>query len=132
MSLLDLEAWQGRIYSDGWVQGGDGDAPVLEPATGAELARTGRATPADVLKAAERAAQAQVAWAAQPYPARAAVLRAAGQLFTEHAREIADWLVRESGAVRPFAEFQTQAPAEEGFPPAALGADPSGGVSPPA
>src|SRR4051794_2216634 len=126
MSLLDLDTWQGRIYSDGWVQGGSGDAAVLEPATGTELARTGRATPEDVLRAAERAAQAQVAWAGQPWPARAAVLRRAGQLFIEHAQEIADWLVRESGAVRPFAEFQTQVAAEECFAAAALAAEPYG------
>src|SRR4051794_26471495 len=126
MSLLDLDTWQGRIYSDGWVQGGSGDAAVLEPATGTELARTGRATPEDVLRAAERAAQAQVAWAGQPYAARAAVLRRAGQLFIEHAQEIADWLVRESGAVRPFAEFQTQVAAEECFAAAALAAGPYG------
>src|SRR5215218_2668 len=128
MSLLDLDAWQGRIYSDGWVEGGAGDAPVLEPATGTELARTGRATPTDVLRAAERAAEAQAAWAAQPYPARAAVLRAAGHLFTEHAPEIADWLVRESGAVRPFAEFQTQVAAEECFAAASLAAEPYGSL----
>jgi benzaldehyde dehydrogenase (NAD) len=128
MSLLDLNAWQERIYSDGWVDGGAGDAPVLEPATGAELARTGRAAPADVARAAARAAQAQTGWAAQPYAARAAVLRAAGQLFTDHSGEIADWLVRESGAVRPFAEFQTQVAAEECFAAAALAAEPYGNL----
>ena len=36
----------------------------MEPATGRELARVGAATPADVHKAAERAAQAQRDWAA--------------------------------------------------------------------
>jgi benzaldehyde dehydrogenase (NAD) len=126
MSLLDLDVWQGRIFSGGWVNGGGGDAPVLEPATGAQLARAGRADPDDVSRAAERAAQAQPGWAAQPYLARAAVLRTAGQLFTEHAQEIADWLVRESGAVRPFAEFQTQVAAEECFAAAALAAEPYG------
>src|SRR5215213_1711721 len=126
MSLLDLTTWQGLIHSDGWREGSGGDAPVVEPATGAELARIGVATPPDVQKAARCAADAQQDWAAQPYAARAAVLRKAGQLFTEHAQEIADWLVRESGAVRPFAEFQTQVAAEECFAAAALSAEPYG------
>ncbi|MEU0312869.1 benzaldehyde dehydrogenase [Nocardioides sp. NPDC006273] len=126
MSLLDLTNWQGLIYSDGWIEGGGGAAPVVEPATGTELAQVGVATPTDVTKAASRAADAQRDWAAQPYAVRAAVLRRAGQLFTEHAAEIADWLVRESGAIRPFAEFQTQVAAEECFAAAALAAEPYG------
>jgi benzaldehyde dehydrogenase (NAD) len=126
MSLLELAAWQGLIHSDGWVEGSAGQAPVVEPATGAELARVGVAAPSDVSRAARLAANAQRDWAAQPYVARAAVLRRAGQLFVEHAQEIADWLVRESGAVRPFAEFQTQVAAEECFAAAALAAEPYG------
>jgi benzaldehyde dehydrogenase (NAD) len=31
----------GRVYSGGWVTGSGGDAAVIEPATGAELGRTG-------------------------------------------------------------------------------------------
>ena len=56
------------------------------------------------------ASQAQREWAALTYDRRAAVLRKAGQLFLEHEDEINDWLVRESGAIRPFAGF--------GIPPA--------------
>jgi benzaldehyde dehydrogenase (NAD) len=48
MALMDEAVWRGKIYSGGWVDGGGGDAPVTEPATGAELGRTGIATPADV------------------------------------------------------------------------------------
>jgi benzaldehyde dehydrogenase (NAD) len=68
-----------------------------------------------VHKAAEAAAQAQVEWAALPYHQRAAVLRKAGQLFLEHEAEIHEWLMRESGAIRPFAEFQTRVVAAEEF-----------------
>ena len=55
------------------------------------------------------------------------MLRRAGQLFVEHEDEIHDWLIRESGAIRPFAGFQTRAvAAEECWEAAALAAHPYG------
>jgi benzaldehyde dehydrogenase (NAD) len=127
MGFLDRSTWEGKIYSGGWIAGSGGDYPVVEPATGAELARMGAATGADVRKAAERAAQAQREWAALTYDRRAEVLRRAGQLFVEHEDEIHEWLVRESGAIRPFAQFQTRAvAAEECWEAAALASHPYG------
>ena len=43
MALMDEAVWRGKIYSGGWVGGAGGDAAVIEPATGAELGRTGLA-----------------------------------------------------------------------------------------
>ena len=79
--------------------GSAGDAPIIEPATGAELGRTGRAGVDDVATARRSAAEAQQDWAALPHTQRAAVLRKAGDLFTEHGDELAGWNVREVGAV---------------------------------
>ncbi len=127
MDFLDPRAWEGKIWSGGWTAGSGGEQDVVEPATGQVLGRIGAATAADVHKAAERAAQAQKDWAALPYDQRAAVLRRAGQLFVEHEDEIHDWLVRESGAIRPFAGFQTRAvAAEECYEAAGLAAAPYG------
>jgi len=127
MNLLEETTWQGRIYSGGWMPGSGGEYDATEPATGRNLAAVGAATPADVHKAAEAAAQAQREWAALPYDRRGAVLRAAGNLFIQHADEIEDWLVRESGAIRPFAAFQTRGvAAEECFEAAALASHPYG------
>ncbi len=127
MDFLDPRAWEGRIWSGGWTPGSGGEQDVVEPATGQVLAQIGVATAADVHKAAERAAQAQKEWAALPYDRRAAVLRKAGQLFVDHEDEIHDWLVRESGAIRPFAGFQTRAvAAEECWEAAGLAAAPYG------
>ncbi|MCO7191463.1 aldehyde dehydrogenase family protein [Pseudonocardia sp. McavD-2-B] len=127
MSFLDAARWQGRIYSGGWVEGGAGTYPSVEPATGATLAEVGAASAADVRTAAATAVAAQREWAAQPYDARAAVLRRAADLFVEHEDEIHDWLIRESGAIRPFAGFQTRAvAAEECREAAALAAHPYG------
>ncbi len=52
MTFLDEAIWRGKIYSGGWRQAAGGDAAVIEPATGAELGRTGIAAPADVAAAA--------------------------------------------------------------------------------
>jgi len=107
MNLLESKTWTGRIFVDGWRAGGGGEQPVMEPATGSELGRVGVATPADVRKAAERAAEAQRAWAAEPYDKRAGVLRRAGDLWVRHAEEIHGWIVREGGSIPPFGPRQT-------------------------
>jgi benzaldehyde dehydrogenase (NAD) len=39
MSLLEKSAWQGKIFSNGWVSGSGGEYPVTEPATGGVLGR---------------------------------------------------------------------------------------------
>jgi benzaldehyde dehydrogenase (NAD) len=128
MAFLDRSRWEGKIFTTGgWGPGSGGEYDAVEPATGTTLARVGAATAADVHKAAEAAAQAQRDWAALPYDQRAAVMRRAGQLFVEHEDEIHEWLIRESGAIRPFAGFQTRAvAAEECWEAAALAAHPYG------
>jgi acyl-CoA reductase-like NAD-dependent aldehyde dehydrogenase len=56
MALMDEPVWRGKIFSGGWNDGDGGDAPVIEPATGQEIGRTGIASPADVARAAQLAA----------------------------------------------------------------------------
>lgn len=127
MTFLDPHTWTGKIYSNGWVDGSGGEYDVIEPATGSSLAKIGAATSADVHTAAEIASRAQREWAAMTYDRRAAVLRKAGDLFIEHEDEIHDWVIRESGAIRPFAQFQTRGvAAEECWEAAALASQPYG------
>jgi benzaldehyde dehydrogenase (NAD) len=62
MAFMDESVWRGKIYSGGWVGGDLGtglDAPVIEPATGQEIGRTGIATPADVARAAQLATESE-------------------------------------------------------------------------
>ncbi len=121
MGLLDEATWHGRIHLDGeWTPGSGGEEPVVEPATGQTLGTTGRATADDVARAAESAARAQREWAARPHTERAAVLRRAGDLWQEHADEIAGWNVREVGAVPPLADFALHVAAEECYAAAGL------------
>jgi benzaldehyde dehydrogenase (NAD) len=128
MSFLDGASWQGKIFLDGWVDGGDGDAPVVEPATGEELARVGRASVADVAKASMVAADAQKGWAELPFNQRTAVLRRAGQLFLDNADELSTWIVRESGGIGPKAGLEIAIAAEECFEAAAIASHPTGQI----
>jgi benzaldehyde dehydrogenase (NAD) len=128
MSFLNGASWQGNISLDGWHPGGGGDAPVMEPATGEELARTGRASVSDVAKAAQIGAAAQKDWAALPFSHRSAVLRRAGQLFLDNADEFSDWIVRESGGIGPKAGLEIQIASEECFEAAGLASHPTGEV----
>src|ERR1700722_8685796 len=128
MTFLSGVPWQGNIFLDGWRSGGGGDAPVFEPATGSEIGRTGRASIADVAKASEIATDAQREWAALPFNQRAAILRRAGQLFTENEVELSEWIVRESGGIGPKAGLEVHIAAEECFEAAALASHPTGQI----
>ncbi len=130
MTLLDSSVWHGKAFTSGWTQVGGGDAPVREPATGAELCRIGIASSADVSAAAAAAAAAQPAWAATPHTQRAAILRKAGEIWLEHAAEIEQWSIREGGKIPPAAQFETHVATEEIFEAATLPSRPYGELLP--
>ena len=125
MSLLDDARWDSKIYVNGWRDGRGGTADVTSPPRTRRWAdrrrlRRGRA------RAAEEAAAAQKEWAALKPSERAAVLRRAGLLFEEHAEEIEDWIVRETGGIQPKAGLETQVAAAECFEASALPPPPPG------
>jgi benzaldehyde dehydrogenase (NAD) len=126
MSLLDQTEWTGSIFDGGWTKPSGGDAPVIEPATGKELGRVGVGSTADLSRATEAAAAAQREWASTSHEERAAVLRRAGGLFEQHAAEIEDWIVRETGAVPPKAALETHIAAQECYEAATLPSRPYG------
>lgn len=101
-------AWNGKIYSNGWQEPGLGTEPVIEKATGAVLGHTGIASAADVASAAAAARQAQTSWARVPAPQRGDVLRRFAELLVEHADEIAEQLMRETGAIRFKGEWEAR------------------------
>jgi len=120
-ALLDPAVWSERIFLGGqWTAGSGSPQDVVEPATGGTLGRIGRATAADLGKAAEVAAEAQRGWAALPHPARAAVLRRAGALWAEHSAEIAGWNTREVGAIPPMAGFAVHTAEQECYEASSL------------
>jgi benzaldehyde dehydrogenase (NAD) len=130
MGFLNESAWTGKIYSDGWVAASGGDAPVVEPATGREIGRSGVADRSDLERAAERAAAAQADWASTAFDQRAAILRRAGELINEHAGELHEWIMSETGGTPPKAAFETHVAAGECIAAAELTSRPLGQVLP--
>ncbi|MBW4029713.1 MAG: benzaldehyde dehydrogenase [Acidobacteria bacterium] len=128
MSFLDDAPWRSNIFTGEWRPGGAGDAPVFEPATGEELARSGRASIGNVAEAAEVAKSAQAEWAALPFTQRAAIMRRAGQIFLENTEEISEWIIRESGGIGPKAGLEIHVASEECFEAAALASHPTGEI----
>ncbi|WP_262107236.1 aldehyde dehydrogenase family protein [Arthrobacter sp. Marseille-P9274] len=127
--LIDESVFAGKIYLDGeWVQGAGGTVGSISPATGETIATVGLAGPADVRRAAESAARAQKEWAVTPHPARAAILRRAGQLWEQHAEEISGWNIREVGAIPALAGFALRVSAAECYEAATLPSAPLGSI----
>src|SRR5262249_61661540 len=85
VTFLDESTWRGRVYSGGWKQAAGGDAAVIEPATGAELRRTGIAAPADIAAAAATAAAPQRACAVLPDTGPGPRLRRPGDITRPNA-----------------------------------------------
>jgi benzaldehyde dehydrogenase (NAD) len=131
MALLDQSRWHDLIFSDGhWGPGSGATTDVVEPATGDTLGQVTLATPDDVARAARTAAVAQKEWAATPHSGRAAVLRRAAALWTEHAEEITWWNVREVGAVPGMAGFAVHVAEQECYEAASLPSRPYGELVP--
>lgn len=104
-SLLQANAWEGAYYTGSW-ETADLVSDVIEPATGAVLGKIGMAGPEQIATSCKQASQAQARWASLPYEERATVLRRAAQLAERFAAEISDWIVKESGSIRPKADFE--------------------------
>lgn len=130
MALMDEPVWHGKIFLNGWTEGGGGAAPVMEPATGAELGRVGVASPGDVTRAAQAAAAAQPAWAATPHTQRSAVLRRAAEIWEHEAASIEWWGIRESGKIPPAMQFETHVATQEVYEAATLPSRPQGELLP--
>lgn len=128
--LLDPAVWQGRVYLNGWTETAAGAGPVLEPATGRQLALVGRAGPAEVARACAAAAAAQPAWAAAAPQERAAVLRRAGDLLTARRADVERWLIREGGSVAGKAAFEVGLVIDEFYEASALPTYPDGALLP--
>ena len=123
MSLLDPKSWQPHPLSGP-------EYAVTEPATGDTLATVTLAGAEDVERSAVAARAAQTEWARLPHFVRAGVLRKAGDLFSAHADELREWLVRESGSIPGKADFELHVAAQECYEAAALASRPAGQVLP--
>src|SRR5580658_3325882 len=104
-TLLDQAVWRGRYFDGAWKQ-----APhtisVREPATGQELGVAGGGTPELAIELTERAAAAQPAWARTPAEDRARIMREAARIIEANAKEITEWIIRETGGVPAKAGYE--------------------------
>lgn len=100
--------------------------PVRAPATGRLITTIGGAAPADVDHAVAIARKAQRSWAAQPYPARAAVLLEAARMLGANPARLVDPLIDEAGSAQSKAGFETMLVTSELQESAALASHPYG------
>ena len=128
--LLDDRDWKGKLYSGGWSDGGGEPLPILDKATGESLGEVVAANPDDVSRAVGIAAEAQRAWQETYAVEQRAVFIKAAQLLDENRAEIADWIVRETGGVRPKADFELKMSMDELLEAAAMPTQPTGVLVP--
>jgi benzaldehyde dehydrogenase (NAD) len=124
--IAPKEAWNAKIYSNGWKKPGLGTAEVLEKATGVKIGEIGIASAEDISAAALAAHEAQKAWAKTPSPKRGDVLREFSRLMLADSKNIADQIVRETGSIRAKANWEVQMSAREFLEAAALASEPQG------
>jgi benzaldehyde dehydrogenase (NAD) len=106
--LLDHDAWQGKIFSNGWRKAAGGTADVTDKSSGESLGKTGLANAADIAEAAKRAKAALGAWRATAPADRAAILKKAADRLEAARDEVANFDVRETGGIRPKGDFEVQ------------------------
>jgi succinate-semialdehyde dehydrogenase / glutarate-semialdehyde dehydrogenase len=94
------------LYINGVWQRAHADFPVVNPATGKEIACVADGSADDGLGALDAAAGAQAAWRAVPPRQRASLFHHAHRLLTERAEAIAETMTLESG--KPLAESRAE------------------------
>ncbi len=86
-----------------WRDGGNAERiPVLNPATGEELATVANANEADAVEAVAIADEAQKKWAATAPRERSEVLRSCWQILVDHTDELGELITAEHG--KPIAD----------------------------
>ncbi|QVQ53557.1 benzaldehyde dehydrogenase [Spiractinospora alimapuensis] len=128
MSFLNIDELTGKIFTGQWTRAHGGDAPIVNPSSGAEVGRAGSSNGQDVAEAAARAAEAQKGWAALPFVERAAILHRAGRVIEDNGAEIIDWFKQEAGAAAGMAGFNVHVGGAECFEAAALASQPYGEI----
>lgn len=118
--------WRRSIYLSGWRETGNSTLEVYEPATGEVLEVVGLATKDHISQAVEAASVAQPKWSNSPADVRAGTLRRVAAFFESHKAEVIDQLIRESGSIRPKAEYEFAGALAELYEAAALPTQPEG------
>jgi succinate-semialdehyde dehydrogenase / glutarate-semialdehyde dehydrogenase len=103
MAQIAAQPWQGLLPAE--ADGGD-SFPVLDPATGQELARVPRMGADETRRAIDAARDAYPGWRATLAKERARILRRWADLMLEHGDDLARLLTAEQG--KPLAESSVE------------------------
>jgi succinate-semialdehyde dehydrogenase/glutarate-semialdehyde dehydrogenase len=114
-ALRDVHLLREDLFIGGvWTAGSaDERTPVIDPATGAVIARMAAATEADVLASIEAAEAAAAGWGRMTAVARARILRRWYELIVDNADDLAAILTAEQG--KPIAEARGEILYGAGF-----------------
>jgi succinate-semialdehyde dehydrogenase/glutarate-semialdehyde dehydrogenase len=114
-ALSDPNLLREDLFIDGsWTPGADGEySQVVDPATGAVIARMAVATAADVARSIDAAVVAAPAWGRRPAIERAKIMRRWFDLIVENADDLAAILTAEQG--KPLAEARGEILYGAGF-----------------
>lgn len=129
-SFLTQQAWEGKIYSGGWVAGQGGAGMVRAPADDSAVASVGQGGAADVASAAAAARAAQQGWEATPAHERARILNAAADILERNGEELIPWIIRETGSIPPKAGIEIEHSAGFLRAAAAAAVEPAGRLVP--
>jgi succinate-semialdehyde dehydrogenase/glutarate-semialdehyde dehydrogenase len=115
MHLSDQALLKTQLWIEGrWCAGEGGDLhPVIDPATGREVARVARASRPQVDQAIAAAQRAQPAWAKRTGKSRARLLRDVADAMIEHQEDLAQLITAESG--KPISEARGEVAYAAGF-----------------
>ncbi|AZG08839.1 aldehyde dehydrogenase family protein [Pigmentiphaga sp. H8] len=128
--FLDVRPWTGKLFQGSWSPADGLAYDAIDKADGTLLARLTLATPAALSASTRLAEQAQPAWAATPHDERAAILRRAAGLVERHHAEAAEWIMRETGAIRAKADMELRSAVLILHQAAAMLGEPQGLVFP--
>lgn len=120
MKQWDLEEADGQIYSGGWKPGSGGVQPIVSPVDGTSLGTVGIAAEADVERAGQAAAAAQIEWGLSSFRVRADVLSRAADALRDLRGDVELVLVRESGSMPAKAAHEVDKAIDELVAAAAL------------
>ena len=105
---LGLGDQNSGVFAGEWLEGGGGDLPVTNPASGEVIATVGQASEADYDRVVESSVKAFEAWRTVPAPKRGEYVRLLGQGLREKKRELGALVSLEMGKIRAEGEGEVQ------------------------
>jgi aldehyde dehydrogenase (NAD+) len=105
---LGLGDQNSGVFAGAWLEGGGGDLPVTNPATGEVIATVAQASEADYDRVVESSMKAFEAWRTVPAPKRGEYVRLLGQALREKKQELGSLVSLEMGKIRAEGEGEVQ------------------------